>query len=51
VGRLRGGGDPFARGTEEEVAEFFAPYEPWAGLAGLHALRLGGGSAATRIAA
>jgi 3-methyladenine DNA glycosylase/8-oxoguanine DNA glycosylase len=51
VGRLQGGGDPFARATEEEVAEFFAPYEPWAGLAGLHALRLGGGSAATRIAA
>jgi 3-methyladenine DNA glycosylase/8-oxoguanine DNA glycosylase len=51
VGRLRGGGDPFARATEEEVAEFFAPYEPWAGLAGLHALRRGGGSAATRIAA
>ena len=51
VGRLRGGGDPWARATEEEVAEFFAPYAPWAGLAGLHALRLGGGSAATRIAA
>jgi 3-methyladenine DNA glycosylase/8-oxoguanine DNA glycosylase len=51
VGRLRGGGDPWARATEDEVAEFFAPYAPWAGLAGLHALRLGGGSAATRIAA
>jgi 3-methyladenine DNA glycosylase/8-oxoguanine DNA glycosylase len=51
VGRLQAGGNPFARATEEEVAEFFAPYEPWAGLAGLHALRLGGGSAATRIAA
>ena len=51
VGRLRRGRDPWARATEEEVAEFFAPYEPWAGLAGLHALRLGGGSAATRIAA
>ena len=51
VGRLQGGGDPWARATEEEVAEFFAPYAPWAGLAGLHALRLGGGSAATRVAA
>ena len=51
VGRLRGGGDPSARATEDEVAEFFAPYAPWAGLAGLHALRLAGGSAATRIAA
>ncbi len=59
VGRLRAGaagsafatGDPWARATEDEVAEFFAPYAPWAGLAGLHALRLGGGSAATRVAA
>ena len=51
VGRLRGGGDPWARATEDEVAEFFAPYAPWAGLAGLHALRVGGGSAATRVAA
>ena len=38
VGRLRSG-DPYGRATEEEVAEFFAPYEPWAGLAGWHALR------------
>jgi 3-methyladenine DNA glycosylase/8-oxoguanine DNA glycosylase len=51
VGRLRSGGDPHARATEEEVMEFFAPYAPWAGLAGIHALRLGGGSAATRVAA
>jgi 3-methyladenine DNA glycosylase/8-oxoguanine DNA glycosylase len=51
VGRARASGDPWARATEEEVAEFFAPYAPWAGLAGLHALRIGGGSAATRIAA
>ncbi len=51
VGRIRGSGDPRVRATEEEVAEFFAPYAPWAGLAGLHALRLGGGSAATRVAA
>jgi 3-methyladenine DNA glycosylase/8-oxoguanine DNA glycosylase len=51
VGRLRGGGDPYARATEDEVMEFFAPYAPWAGLAGLHALRAGGSSALTRVAA
>jgi 3-methyladenine DNA glycosylase/8-oxoguanine DNA glycosylase len=51
VGRLLAAGDPWARATEEEVEEFFAPYAPWAGLAGLHALRLGGGSAASRVAA
>ena len=51
VGRLRSGGDPYARATEEEVAEFFAPYAPWAGLAGLHALRAAGSSAVTRVAA
>jgi DNA-3-methyladenine glycosylase II len=51
VGRLRSGGDPYARATEEEVAEFFAPYAPWAGLAGLHALRAVGSSAVTRVAA
>jgi 3-methyladenine DNA glycosylase/8-oxoguanine DNA glycosylase len=38
VGRLRSGGDPWARASEEEVAEFFAPYAPWAGLAGMYAL-------------
>lgn len=42
VGRRRSGGNPWARATEEEVVELFAPYEPWAGLAGLHALRSGG---------
>ncbi len=42
VGRLRSGGDPFARATESEVMECFAPYHPWAGLAGLHALRAAG---------
>jgi 3-methyladenine DNA glycosylase/8-oxoguanine DNA glycosylase len=40
VGRLRAA-DPHARATEADVAEFFAPYEPWTGLAGLHALRAG----------
>jgi 3-methyladenine DNA glycosylase/8-oxoguanine DNA glycosylase len=39
VGRLRAGGDPWTRASEEEVDEFFAPYAPWAGLAGAHALR------------
>jgi DNA-3-methyladenine glycosylase II len=42
VGRLRSGGDPRARATEEEVNALFEPYAPWAGLAGLHALRAGG---------
>jgi len=51
VGRLRPPRDPWARATEDEVNEFFAPYAPWAGLAGLHALRQAGGAAATRIAA
>jgi 3-methyladenine DNA glycosylase/8-oxoguanine DNA glycosylase len=51
VGRLRGSGDPRARATEEEVVEFFAPYAPWAGLAGLHALRSAGGPVAARMAA
>ncbi len=49
VGRLRGG-DPRARATEEEVERFFAPYAPWTGLAGLHALR-GAGARVTRLAA
>jgi 3-methyladenine DNA glycosylase/8-oxoguanine DNA glycosylase len=46
VGRMREGGNPWARASEEEVAELFAPYAPWAGLAGLHALRARGMSAA-----
>jgi 3-methyladenine DNA glycosylase/8-oxoguanine DNA glycosylase len=36
VGRLLGGGDPYARAQEHEVREFFAPYEEWAGLAATH---------------
>jgi 3-methyladenine DNA glycosylase/8-oxoguanine DNA glycosylase len=39
VGYLRSGGDPRERATEDEVREFFAPYEGWAGLAGAHAIR------------
>jgi 3-methyladenine DNA glycosylase/8-oxoguanine DNA glycosylase len=38
VGRLHTG-NPRARASEEEVAEFFSPYAPWAGLAGIYALR------------
>jgi 3-methyladenine DNA glycosylase/8-oxoguanine DNA glycosylase len=51
VGRLRHG-DRRARATEEQVEEFFAPYAPWAGLAGAYALRSGGTlSAAGSLAA
>lgn len=39
VGRLRSGGDPRARATEDEVRAFFAPYGEWAGLAAAYALR------------
>lgn len=49
VGRLRSGGDPYARATVEEVEQLFAPYAPWCGLAGLHALA--GSSAGARLAA
>ena len=35
VGRAAGLG---RRATEDEVRAFFAPYEEWAGLAGLYAL-------------
>jgi DNA-3-methyladenine glycosylase II len=50
VGRLLTG-DPRARASEEQVAEFFAPYEPWTALAGAYALRAGASRAALRIAA
>jgi 3-methyladenine DNA glycosylase/8-oxoguanine DNA glycosylase len=36
VGRLLSGGDPHARAQEQQVREFFAPYEEWAGLAAMH---------------
>lgn len=51
VGRLLGEGDPYARATEEEVERFFAPYAPWTGLAGLHAMHGAGNAAAVRMAA
>jgi len=41
VGRLLSG-RPKTRASEEEVEEFFAPYAPWAGLAGAYALRSSG---------
>jgi len=33
IGRLRSGGNPHARASEDGVREFFAPYAPWAGQA------------------
>ncbi|MFL5843930.1 MAG: DNA-3-methyladenine glycosylase family protein [Solirubrobacteraceae bacterium] len=58
VGYLNSGGDRSigARASEEEVREFFAPYEGWAGLAGAHATRsplqaAGRSTARTRTAA
>ncbi|MBS1871250.1 MAG: hypothetical protein JSS99_16480 [Actinobacteria bacterium] len=39
VGRLRSGGDPRERASEDEVRAFFAPYGEWAGLAAAYALR------------
>jgi len=40
VGRALSGGDPRARADEAEVRAFFARFGDWAGLAGLHALRV-----------
>jgi 3-methyladenine DNA glycosylase/8-oxoguanine DNA glycosylase len=53
VGRAQAGGRPSARATEEEVLAYFARYEGWTGLAGLHALggMATGGGAALRFAA
>jgi 3-methyladenine DNA glycosylase/8-oxoguanine DNA glycosylase len=39
VARIRTGGDPHARATEDEVREFFAPYGEWAALAAAHLSR------------
>jgi DNA-3-methyladenine glycosylase II len=41
IGCIQSGGDPRVRATEDEVREFFAPYEAWAGLAAAYALRAG----------
>jgi len=35
------GGDPGARASEQEVAEFFSRYAPWGGLAAVYAMALG----------
>jgi 3-methyladenine DNA glycosylase/8-oxoguanine DNA glycosylase len=51
VGRMQTGGNPFARASEADVAALFEPYAPWAGLAGIHALRSGASGAALRLAA
>ena len=51
VGRLRTG-SPFARASEEEVRDFFARYDPWAGMAAAYMHRSGSGvSAVSPIAA
>ena len=52
VGRAQAGGRPSARATEEEVLAYFARYEGWTGLAGLHALgvQATGGAASLRFA-
>ena len=39
VGRALSGGDTYARASEDQVREFFAPYGAWQGLAGVYALR------------
>jgi len=39
VGRLRSGGNPHARATEEEVRDLFAPYGEWRALAAAHLSR------------
>ena len=50
VGRLQAG-HPWGRASVEEVERFFAPYEPWRGLAGLHALCGDGSAPGQRLAA
>jgi DNA-3-methyladenine glycosylase II len=50
VGRILRG-HPWGRAEESEVEAFFAPYAPWSGLAGAHALRSAGSTAAGRMAA
>lgn len=41
LGRMTTGGDPRARAVEDEVRDFMARYDPWAGLAGVHLLSAG----------
>jgi DNA-3-methyladenine glycosylase II len=40
VGRRLSGGDPEAVAQEQQVRDFFAPYEEWAGMAATHMLGL-----------
>jgi DNA-3-methyladenine glycosylase II len=40
AGRLLSGGDPWARASERQVRELFAPYGEWAALAAVHACGL-----------
>jgi 3-methyladenine DNA glycosylase/8-oxoguanine DNA glycosylase len=42
VGRVRSGGDPYARAEEDEVRAFFAPFGEWAGLAAVHLMGAAG---------
>ncbi|HLH66328.1 MAG TPA: hypothetical protein VKV27_11540 [Solirubrobacteraceae bacterium] len=53
AGRLRSRtpGAPAPRATPEEVQRLFSPYAPWAGLAGLHALRASALPLGLRLAA
>jgi 3-methyladenine DNA glycosylase/8-oxoguanine DNA glycosylase len=48
IGRRLSGGDPYARATEEQVRDAFAPYGAWVGPAAAHALRAGGLKSAAR---
>jgi len=50
VGRLLHG-RPYARASEDEVAQFFERFAPWSGLAGLYALSGAGSRGALRLAA
>jgi 3-methyladenine DNA glycosylase/8-oxoguanine DNA glycosylase len=50
VGRIIHG-HPWGRADEADVEKFFAPYAPWTGLAGAHALRSAGSLTAGRMAA
>jgi len=42
AGRLRSGGDPHARASEDDVRELFEPYGEWRALAAAYALRASG---------
>ena len=50
VGRMRSGGDPWVRASEDEVRALLEPYGEWAGLAGAYAMRGPLGAAAQTLA-